>query len=182
MGRQSVRKFAILLGLAAGLGLAAPASLAAEESLEYQVKGAFLLNFAKFAEWPSSAFADSDSPISICILGDDPFGNMLDQFIAGEHVNGRKLVLQRLRRVPPPTACQVLFISNSQKDIARILAALGPGVLTVGEGPSFNRDGGVIAFVIENRRVRFDINQKAAEAASLKLSSKLMSVAKSVEK
>ena len=79
-------------------------------------------------------------------------------------------------------ACQVLFISKSEKDVAKILPALGPGVLTVGEGEISIRDGGMIAFVIENRRVRFDINQTAAENAGLKLSSKLLSVARSVEK
>jgi YfiR/HmsC-like len=171
----------------AGLGIvlsliALVASLAADEPLEYQVKAAFLLNFTKFVEWPASAFERPDSPISICVLGDDPFGRALDEIVAGEVVSGRKVAAQRIKRVPPPRACQVLFAGRSEKDIAELLPGLGRGVLTVGEGEGFLLDGGMIAFVIENRRVRFEINQTVAERAGLKLSAKLLTVAKAVEK
>jgi len=168
----------VLLGLAL-----APALLSQEgtESLEYQVKAAFLLNFTKFIEWPPSAFRQSDSPVSICILGADPFGSTLDRMLSGEAVNGRKVVAQRIKTIPPPKACQALFVGGPERDIGKILPALGPGVLTVGEGQGFIRDGGMIAFVIENRRVRFEINQASAENAGLKLSSKLLSVAKAID-
>ncbi len=180
---QAVRNPAILLALIMACGMVAPSPLGgADESLEYRVKAAFLLNFIKFTEWPPSAFTASDSPISICILGADPFGDALDQVIAGESVNGKKVAVERLRRAPSAKACQVLFISKSEKNIDKILPALGPGVLTVGDQEQFLRDGGIISFVIENRRVRFDINQTAAQNAALKLSSKLLSVARSVEK
>jgi hypothetical protein len=183
MAQQGVRNPAILLALIMGFGLAAPGPLrGADESLEYQVKAAFLLNFIKFTEWPPSAFTASDSPIFICILGADPFGDALDQVIAGESVNGKKVAVERLKRAPSAKACQVLFISKSEKNIDKILPALGPGVLTVGDEETFIRGGGMISFVIENRRVRFDINQTAAENAALKLSSKLLSVARAVEK
>ncbi len=183
MAQQRVRTPAIPLCLVmAALGLAAPNSRAADESLEYRVKAAFLLNFIKFTEWPPAAFTDSDSPITICIGGVDPFGEAVDQLVAGENVNGRKVTVERLKRAPLPKECQVLFISKSEKNIDKVLPALGPGVLTVGEGESFIRGGGMISFIIENRRVRFDINQSAAQNAALKLSSKLLSVARSVEK
>ncbi len=91
-------------------------------------------------------------------------------------------MVRRTSQLPPPQACQVVFAEASTKDVAKTLNGLGRGVLTVGEGGSFLRDGGIIAFVIENRRVRFDINQTAAEGAALKLSSKLLSVARSIEK
>lgn len=182
-GWPVVRNPAIMMCLVAGLGLSAQrTSRAAAAPLEYQVKAAFLLNFTKFVEWPSSAFATPDSPLAICILGGDPFGGALDQIVEGEVVNGRKLVIKRLTHAPPPKTCQVLFAAKSEKDIANILAAVGPGVLTVGEGESFLRDGGIIAFVIEDRRVRFDIKETAAAHAGLKLSSKLMNVARFVEK
>ena len=155
---------------------------AADEPLEYQVKAAFLLNFTKFIEWPAAAFASPDAPISICILGDDPFGNMLDQIVAGEVVNGRRVTVQRIKRTPPPQSCQLLFMLKSEKDILKNLPGLGPGVLAVGEGDGFIHSGGMIAFAIENRRVRFDVNQTAAKNAGLKLSSKLLSVARTVEK
>jgi hypothetical protein len=153
-----------------------------EQPLEYQVKAAFLMNFTKFVEWPSGAFSDAASPISICILGDDPFGRALDQVVEGETVNARKLVVQRLAATPRPKSCQILFITKAEKEASKVLAGLGAGVLTVGEGDGFLHEGGVIAFVIENRRVRFDINQAAAENTALKISSKLLQVARSVEK
>jgi hypothetical protein len=159
-----------------------PSRTVAQTDLEYQVKAAFLLNFAKFVEWPSNAFADSDSPVAICILGKDPFGRAIDDLVQGEQANGRKLIVRRMNELPTPRACQVVFAEGSTKDVAKTLNGLGRSVLTVGEGGSFLRDGGIIAFVIENRRVRFDINQTAAETAALKLSSKLLSVARSIEK
>ena len=153
-----------------------------QEAAEYPVKAAFLLNFTRFIEWPSEAFENARSPLAICILGDDPFGDTLNQLVKGETVNGRKLVVQRIRRAPPPKSCQVLFVSTSEKDLPKILTGLGPGVLTVGEADGFLRDGGIIAFVIENRRVRFDINQSAAANASLTMSARLLNVARSVQR
>jgi hypothetical protein len=155
---------------------------AAEEPLEYQVKAAFLLNFTKFVEWPASAFADEHSPLSICILGEDPFGSTLDEIVKGESANGRELSIRRIRRAPPPKACQVLFVARSETEISKTLSGIGSDILTVGEGDKFLRDGGVIAFVIENRRVRFDVKQSAAARSMLTISSKLMNVARSVEK
>jgi hypothetical protein len=153
----------------------------ADEPLEYQVKAAFLLNFTKFIEWPPAAFGAADSPIAICVLGDDPFGNALDQVVAGEVVNGRKVVVQRIKKALPPQSCQVLFFSRTENPL-NTLPGVGPGVLTIGEGEHFTHEGGMIAFVLENRRVRFGINETAAEAAGLKLSSKLLNVARFVKK
>jgi hypothetical protein len=172
-----LRASVLLLGSAAAL-----VCQVANEPIEYQVKAAFLLNFTKFIEWPAAAFAQPDSPVSICVLGGDPFGPTLDEIVAGEIVSDRKVAAEKISRAPAPRSCQVLFAGKSEKAIAKVLSGLGPGVLTVGEGESFLRDGGMIAFVIENRRVRFLINQTAAENAGLKLSSKLLSVAKAVEK
>jgi hypothetical protein len=155
---------------------------AASEPLEYQVKAAFLLNFTKFVEWPPSAFDAADSPIAICVLGSDPFGRSLDQIVAEEVVDGRRVVVRRIKRTPQARLCQALFVSMPGKELLSILSGVGPGVLTIGEGESFVRDGGMIAFVVENHRVRFGINETAAETAGLKLSSKLLSVARSVEK
>jgi hypothetical protein len=158
-----------------------PATAADEQSLEYQVKAAFVLNFTKFTEWPSSAFPAANSPFAICILGEDPFGGALDQIIQGEAIGGHRMAVQRIKRGSRPQGCQVLFIGQTEKDTGMVLADLGAGVLTVGEGDSFLRDGGMISFIIENRRTRFDINLAAAENAGLKLSSRLLSVARSVK-
>ena len=147
---------------------------------EYEVKAAFLLNFTKFVGWPPDAFADSHSPLAICVLGEDPFGNALNEIVRGEAVNGHAVTVQRIRRAPESKACQVLYFAAPEREAVRLLADLGPGVLTIGEGDKFLREGGMIAFVIEDRRVRFDINQSAAAKAMLMLSSRLMMVARTV--
>ena len=180
---RRARRHFILTCMAIGFGLVLPfLSQAADDSLEYQVKAAFLLNFTKFVEWPATAFEAPDSPIAICILGEDPFGPTLDQIVAGEVVNGRRVTIQRIRRAPEPKSCQVLFMNAPGREALNIIPSLGPGVLAVGEGEPFVREGGTIAFVIENRRVRFDANLTAAENAGLRLSSKLLNVARSVKK
>ncbi len=159
-----------------------PAMRAAGEPVprEYQVKAAFLLNFTKFVEWPTDGFADATSPIAICVAGEAPIEPVLRQMIEGESVNGRRIVM--LKNPPAPSkSCQVLYVGNDQKEIPRLLSSLGRTTLTVGEVESFLADGGMINFVIDNRRVRFDINQKAIANSALKVSSKLLSIARRVE-
>src|SRR5579884_21307 len=157
-----------------------PGITAADPAPEYEVKAAFLLNFTKFIDWPPAAYADANSPFTICLLGGDPFGRVLDDMVEGETVDGRKLVVRRISEPPGRKSCQMLFLGSGEKEVRRVLSELGPGVLTVGDHERFIHEGGMIAFVIDNRRVRFDINQAAAEAAGLKLSSKLLSVARRV--
>ena len=169
----------LALGFAMILRLSA---FAMDGPLEYQVKAAFLLNFTKFVQWPATAFAAADSPIAICVWGNDPFGKVLDQIVAEEVVDGRRVVVRRIKGTPAPHTCQALFVNGTEKEALGSLSGLGPGVLTIGEGEGFVHRGGMIAFVVENRHVRFGINESAAAAAGLKLSSKLLSVARSVEK
>jgi hypothetical protein len=179
---SSRSKAATLLRLAIVLGWSSLfVCPAAEVPLEYQVKAVFLLNFTKFIEWPAAVFELPESPVSICILGEDPFGATINQIVKGEVVNGRKVVVQRISHAPAPKSCQVLFWGRTEGAATRPLPDMGPGVLTVGEGETFARQGGMIAFVIDNRRVRFDVNQAAAERAGLKISSKLLSVARDVQ-
>jgi len=151
-----------------------------QEPLEYQVKAAFLLNFTRFVEWPASAFPDSEAPIAICIVGEDPFGGAIDQIVAGEVVGSRKVEVRRIKTPPAPKSCQVIYVGKQDPGAPPVLSALGPGVLVVGEGDSLLREGGMIAFILDNRRVRFNINQSAAEKAGLKLSARLLTVARSV--
>ena len=170
----------ILLCLLAGTGLPGLCSGATQQSLEYQVKAAFILNFTRFIEWPAEAFADSAAPFTICIFGKNPFGGALEDVVEGESVGSRKLAIRHISQAPAARECQIVFAGQGEKDLQPLLGSLAPGVLTVGEGDSFLRQGGIIAFVIDNRRVRFDISQSAAERAALRLSSKLLSVARSV--
>ncbi len=177
-----LRSPAFLLGLLMGLCQAPLLAQAAGQPSEYQVKAAFLLNFTKFIEWPAGAFTDGRSPLTICILGADPFGSVLDQIVEGEDVNGRMVTVQRIGQPPAPKSCQVLFVARPEKEVPKILNELGPGVLTVGNGDTFLHDGGMIAFVLSDRHVRFDINQKAAGDAMLTVSSRLLNVARNVQK
>jgi len=146
---------------------------------EYEVKAAFLLNFARFVQWPSSEEVSPNAPFTICILGSDPFDKTIDQIVQGERIGDHPLVVRRVRR--PEEACQVLFVSSTEPEVAHILRETGPGVLTVGETPGFLRAGGMINFVVDRRRVRFDVNRAAAERASLRISSRLLGVARSVQ-
>jgi uncharacterized protein DUF4154 len=152
-------------------------------SKEYQVKAGFLYNFAHFTEWPTSAFSDSNSPIVIGVLGDDPFASDLDGLVHGEKVNNHPLVVQRYQQVEEIKSCHILFVSQSEaKQLDRIFGALkSRSILTVGDIEGFGRRGGVIRFVTENNKIRFRINIEAAKTAKLMISSKLLRAAEIIE-
>jgi hypothetical protein len=154
----------------------------AQSAGEYQVKAAFLFNFAKFVEWPPNAFPRPDAPLQICVLGQDPFGVEFEQSIVEKIVQGHKIKVVHPDGVPQARACQILFIASSEKQRMRdILQGLtGASVLTVADTPSFIQGGGIINFVLERDQVRFEINLRAAELAHLKLSARLLTVAKLV--
>jgi YfiR/HmsC-like len=151
-------------------------TLRGQTASEYDVKAAFLLNFANFVEWAEPS--QPQKPFFICILGDDPFGGMLDELARGESMKGHPIQVRRVRRFEE--SCQILFMSAAVRNPYATLSRVSPGVLTVGESPDFLREGGMINFVVEDRRVRFDVNLKAAERASVRLSSQLLGVARSV--
>lgn len=146
---------------------------------EYQVKAAYLYNFGKFIRWPAAGKNDS---FAICVLGHDPFGPTLDATLAGETIDGRKVVATRLSRAQDAAECRILFISASEAArLNEILAGLGKaGVLTVSDMPQFTERGGMIQFVLEGDRVRFEVNLAAAQRAGLSPSSELLKVATSV--
>jgi hypothetical protein len=147
--------------------------------LEYKVKMAFLYNFAKFVEWPATAFKTHDSPLVIGILGDTRLPPDLEQAVKGRTVNGRQVIIHRSKSIEDLLEAHVLFISYSeQADYGRIMRMLnGRGVLTVGESPEFLRQGGVINFVLRDNKVRFEIDRAAAEREGLRISSQLLKLA-----
>ena len=154
----------------------------AQSAGEYQVKAAFLYNFAKFVEWPQNSFSDASAPLRICVFGRDPFGQELRDLVSAKTVQGRKFEVDQVVDLQQARLCHVLFIASSEKTaVKRILEGLrGASVLTVGDTKGFAEQGGMINFVLENDRVQFEVNSKAAEQAGLKISSKLLSVAKLV--
>jgi YfiR/HmsC-like len=149
---------------------------------EYQVKAAYLFNFLKFVEYPNESFADPLAPIVIGVLGDDPFGSALPQVVTGKTVQGRDLVTRSYRAGEDLRGAHILFISASEKKrLPVILSSLhGSTVLTVSDMEGFLDAGGMVQFLNENDRVRFAINVDATSRAKLKLSSKLLSLAKVV--
>jgi YfiR/HmsC-like len=155
---------------------------AAQSASEYQVKAAFLYNFAKFVEWPPSGFRDATAPLQICILGRDPFGQGLRDLVNTKTVNGRKLEVDYMVDMQLARACHILFIASSEKArVKQILESMrGTIALTVGDTEGFAEQGGMINFLLDNDRVLFEVNRNAAEQAGLRISSKLLSVAKAV--
>jgi hypothetical protein len=147
---------------------------------EYQVKAVFLYNFAQFVEWPATP--DSQKPVIIGILGEDPLGAFLDETVRGEHLGQRPFEIVRYRQLTGIDTCNILFISRSENErVAQILAALGnQPILTVSDGDDFANRGGMIQFVSDKSRIRLRINLEAAQAANVTISSKLLRVAEIV--
>ncbi len=145
-----------------------------------QVEAAFLYNFAKFIEWPTTAFATSEAPITIGVLGEDPFGAALDELGRGELIRGRPLAVKRSARLADLTECHILFISASESAHAtEILKSLGTRpILTVSDIGGFGQAGGMIQFYLDGTKLRFLINPTMAQNAELKMSAQLLSVGK----
>jgi hypothetical protein len=149
---------------------------------EYQLKAAFLFNFAQFVAWPPDAALDSTAPFVIGVLGDDPFGPVLEEAVRGEHVGPRGFEVRRFRTVGEITRCDILFISRSETDrMGDVLTALDHRpLLTVSDADGFERRGGMIHLVTDHSRIRLRINLDAATAARLTISSKLLRLAEVV--
>jgi YfiR/HmsC-like len=183
--RQGILIIALSIALSGAPEAFAQASDASDSS-EYLIKAGFIYNFAKFVDWPSAAFAQPDSPIVIGILGTDPFGNLIDRIIENKKIGARGLVVKRLKwgtDLKELKECKILFVGASEKahldDLLQIVKTLP--ILTVGEAPGFAERGGVIRFVLEDNRVRFEINVEAAHQADLTISSRLLTLARIIQ-
>lgn len=146
---------------------------------EYQVKAAFIYNFAKFVDWPPDAFLDEKSPLALCVYGKDPFGSALDDAVRGKTIGNRDITVRRNNKLQELNACQIVFVSNSESEhLPGILAGLhGSSALIVGESPHFAEQGGQIQFLLEDKRIRFSINVDAVNRARFRMSSKLLALA-----
>ncbi len=144
---------------------------------EYEVKAAYIYNFAKFVEWPQGVGGEID----VCVLGDDPFGRDLS-LIEGKKVINRKIAVRALASYRNASTCDILFISGSEEDdLPQIIKhIMRTPVLTIGDTGGFAEKGVMINFFMENRTVRFEINPKAAGRAGLRISSNLLRIAKIV--
>ncbi|HWD90756.1 MAG TPA: YfiR family protein [Verrucomicrobiae bacterium] len=180
-GRLSRHRFArtlyvLFFAWILGLGFNARAQ---DQHTEYQIKAAFLFNFAKFVDWPPGAFSATNSPIIIGVFGKNVFGKDLENTIRDKTVNNRRFQFITVASAAEGLKCHILFISPSEKDnLKKILDGLhNASVLTVSETDQFINAGGMINFVIEDNKIRFQISDDAAKKAGLRISSKLLSLA-----
>lgn len=180
--RRNGLSLMLLVGLTCAI-LSASCAHAQQSGLnENQVKSAYLYNFGKFVEWPSKN--SHDGIVSFCVLGDDTFTATLEKTISGESINGLKIAVKRIAAPQDALNCHILFLSSSaQGRLKAILEVLeNSSVLTVSDMPAFTDRGGMIQFVMEGNRVRFQVNLTNAERAGLTLSSQLLRVATNVKK
>ena len=151
---------------------------------EYEVKATYLYNFSRFVEWPAQGVQVEGDTFAICVLGDNPFGPALNATVAQETIAGKSVVAKQISAPQDAVNCRVLFISSSEaKRLKEILTNLGAAsVLTVSDLPRFTQRGGMVQFVLEGDRVRFEVNSAIAARAGLTMSSELLKVAVNVRR
>jgi hypothetical protein len=154
----------------------------AQSPTEYQVKAAYLFNFIKFVEWPDASPADTQAKWTIGVVGNSPVGDELSKLVEGKNILGKELQVKTFQATDNLRACNVLFISESEKKhLPTILAGLrGSSVMTVADMEHFIDAGGMVQFVVEDARVRISIDVGATGRARLKVSSKLLALARTV--
>lgn len=181
--RTTSHRFFLLIFAILGFGTGATSATEALVSKEYQVKAAFLYNFLQFVEWPDTAFPDAQAPLGIGVLGENPFGNVLDEIVAGEIIRNRTVVVRRTFDIEALNHCNVIFISASEAArLEEIMPRLqAKAILTVSEIERFTERGGTIRFYLEGKKVRFEINPAIAHAHGMKMSSQLLSLGTVVE-
>jgi hypothetical protein len=172
-----------LLVMAVGW-IAATSVLTAAEPMpsEYQVKAAFLINFPKYVDWPAEAFAETNSPIVIAVLGETKVSDEIRKISAGRTINGREIVLKRLASGEAAGDCHILFIPAAKQPYSpNLLAQTKGGVLTVGESGDFLDSGGIVNLARRDQKITLEVNLIAADKARIKISSKLLSLASVVK-
>jgi hypothetical protein len=185
-GHRTIWRFGIVAVSLMCMSMALPARAQSDDSSgssEYLIKAGFIYNFAKLTEWPAPSFPQPNSPIVIGILGEkDPFQGTLDDVLRGKQVNGRAFVVKHMKGKEDVKGCNMLFVSSSEKEhldeLFRFIQGLP--ILTIGDTPGFAQRGGIINFVLEDNRVRFDIDVEAAKQANITISSRLLTLARIV--
>jgi len=161
--------------LALLLAIGAFSASAQDVSLEYRVKATYIYHFVQFVEWPAGAVS---GPLTICVAGRNPFGPVLEQTLRGETVNGRPLATRVI--LEPEPGCHVVFVPQGAATTAYLRAARGTPTLTLGETANFIRLGGIANFYLDRSNVRIEISPAAADRAQLRVSSRLLQLARIV--
>jgi hypothetical protein len=175
---------AICASLAAAAALRPAAAQDAPGSREYEIKAAFIYNFTKFVEWPAAALVPGAEPIVIGVLGDSPCAQALEELTRGRKVNGHPILVKRVESAQEAGSAHVLFVGAAHEaQFVRLEPALAKApVLTVGEAASFATDGGMINFLMQGDKVRFEVNVDSAERAGVKISAQLLKLAAAVRR
>jgi YfiR/HmsC-like len=149
---------------------------------EYQVKAAFVFHFTQLVDWPADALGPENRPLILCTTGESALSGVLEATIQGKQIGSRPLEVRHLQEKENPSGCHLLFIvGRDKKRAAAVLAKLNNApILTVGESDDFIQQGGMIGFCLLENKIRFDINLKSAQRANLKISSRLLLLAKTV--
>jgi hypothetical protein len=168
-----------VLGLALWWGLAGVA-LAQGENSAADIKTAFIYNFAKFVEWPSSVFAEPQSPLQLCVWGQALEGRL--QLLNGREAQGHPIRVRTLDNLDSLPGCHILVVGGiSEHQRSQLLQALGRNaVLTIGDSGDFTLQGGMIGLFVAANRVQFSVNLNAAHGAGLKISARMLQLAHSV--
>jgi hypothetical protein len=158
------------------LALSGAGTLGAPPASEYQVKAAYLFNFGQFVEWPAAAFESPTAPFAICIVGEDPFGSIIDDAVRGETLEGRSVAVRRFRTPEEITRCNIVFLARSEVGhLEQSLRTLrGHHVLTVTDATGDETRDAAIVLITQNNRIRLRINLTEARASELVISSKLL--------
>jgi len=178
------RGWALKIGVVIAVVTATIPCRADAPTREYLVKAAFIYNFTQFIQWPDAAFASKDSPFVVATLGVDPFDGALDDALAGKIVANHSVTVQHFTSVDAIGSCQLLFVPASQNSaLGALFAKLnGVPVLTVGESDAFTPAGGGIRFFLEDKKMRFEIDPDPITSVGIKISAKLMKLARIYKK
>jgi hypothetical protein len=145
------------------------------------IKAAFIYNFAKFSEWPASAFANDSAPIAVGFIGADSLADGFEKNVTGKNVNGRDFAVKKLSGAAGVEACQIIFVGDAGQAAAVMAAVKGKPVLTVGDSDGSAAAGGMITFVDNGGKVGFDLNLGSVNASGIKLNAKLQQIARNVK-
>jgi hypothetical protein len=178
------RRWLVAIAIASAFVLLPALGAQSSKPTDYDVKAVYLYNFGRFVEWPSNVTASRSDSFTICILGQDPFGAALDITFAGETIGGKSVAARRIATPQESGNCQILFVSAAEEArLLKIIETLDKeAILTVSDMPQFSQRGGMIQFVLEGKKVRFEVNLTAVRHAGLTLSSELLKVATTVRR
>jgi hypothetical protein len=160
---------------------AAALPLRAQPSLEYNVKAALLLNFARFIDWPDAAFATPKAPVHVCVFGGNPFGDALSRTLQGETAHNRPLAARQVKSQADIAGCHLLFVpSGTESRAGAVVQQENSFAVTVGESPRFEAMGGAVNLILQGGRVRFNVNLQPVESRGIRISARMLQLANRV--